>query len=102
MHYQWECSAKLAREMLTAIQPYVVTKKQRVDLALEAEALRMAASRRVGITGTGSAIGEEVHTRLVEISAAIRALNMKGPKALPKGPDGLSLKVSRTLHKLAR
>ncbi len=79
-HYSWDCSAKLAREMLQAIQPYVVTKKARVDLALEAERIRIEAARTVGRTGVGAVLTDDAHGRLLEISNAIKALNMKGPK----------------------
>jgi hypothetical protein len=80
----WECSCRLAREMLAAIEPYVITKRERVLLALEAEQVRTAASssdRRFGVGGRGTALKDEVHHRLAELSDQIKALSEKGAAA---------------------
>lgn len=98
--FMWECSARLAREFLSAIEPYSVTKRDRVRMALEAERIRMDASssdRRFGVGGKGTALRDEVHVRLAELSDQIKDLSEKGPRA-----ESSALKVSRTLMLLAR
>jgi hypothetical protein len=78
----WQIEARQARVMLTAIRPYTVTKRERVELALEAERVRIAASkhRRPGVGG-GSAIADQAHDRLAELSSRIKALNTKGRRS---------------------
>jgi hypothetical protein len=93
MIYQYGVEHRGARTMLYAIAPYVVAKRERVLLALEAEELRSRTAWVSGGPGSGRGghrLPEEAHERLAVIAQRIKDLNEKGPSGRARLANGLA------------
>lgn len=73
--YYWCATTKLAETALALIQPYLITKREQVDVALAGVKLRKLAPRVRNFAGRGGPnITEETHAKLTQMSERIRQL----------------------------